>query len=53
MDRLQNAIVAICRFGTGLAFAVLIAAVMTQVLGRSVFASSPPWTEELTRYAML
>lgn len=53
MARMQNAIVAICRFGTGIAFMVLIFAVVTQVLGRSVFASSPPWTEELTRYAML
>jgi TRAP-type transport system small permease protein len=53
MARLQTALVAACRFGTGLAFAVLIVAVTTQVLGRSVFHSSPPWTEELTRYAML
>ena len=42
-----------CRIGTGLAFAVLIGAVTTQVVGRSILHSSPPWTEELTRYAML
>lgn len=53
MTKVQDAIVALCRFGTGLGFTVLIFAVVTQVLGRSVFASSPPWTEELTRYAML
>jgi len=32
---------------------VLIAAVLIQVLGRSVFSNSPVWTEELTRYALL
>lgn len=53
MTKVQDTIVALCRLGTGLAFMVLIGAVLTQVVGRSVFASSPPWTEELTRYAML
>lgn len=53
MNKVQGGIVALCRLGTGLAFLVLIVAVVTQVLGRTVFASSPPWTEELTRYAML
>lgn len=38
---------------TGAAFLVLIAAVVVQVLGRSVFLSSPVWTEELTRFALL
>lgn len=41
------------RAATGIAFLVLIAAVLIQVLGRSVFASSPVWTEELTRFALL
>lgn len=53
MASFQNVLVSICRFGTGIGFLVLIFAVLTQVLGRSVFNSSPPWTEELTRYAML
>jgi TRAP-type transport system small permease protein len=53
MTKFQNALVAICRIGTGIGFLVLIFAVVTQVLGRTVFTSSPPWTEELTRYAML
>ena len=53
MARLSSAFIALCRIGTGLGFLVLIVAVLTQVLGRSVFSSSPPWTEELTRYAML
>ncbi len=34
------------------AFAVLALAVLTQVLGRSV-GSSPVWTEELTRFALI
>lgn len=38
---------------TGLAFMVLIGSVLVQVLGRSVFADSPVWTEELTRFALL
>ena len=41
------------RFATGLAFCVLIAVVLVQVLGRSVFANSPVWTEELTRFSLL
>jgi TRAP-type transport system small permease protein len=38
---------------TGLSFMVLIGSVLVQVLGRSVFADSPVWTEELTRFALL
>jgi TRAP-type transport system small permease protein len=53
MTKVQNALIATCRVGTGIGFAVLIFSVVTQVLGRTVFMSSPPWTEELTRYAML
>ncbi len=53
MPRLQSALIGLCRLGTGLAFSVLIVAVTVQVTGRSLFNSSPPWTEELTRYAML
>jgi TRAP-type transport system small permease protein len=47
------ALIALFRLAVGLAFAVLIFAVLVQVLGRSVFASSPVWTEELTRFALL
>lgn len=43
----------ICRAATGLAFCVLTIAVLVQVLGRSVFANSPVWTEELTRFSLL
>lgn len=43
----------LCRIGVGVAFAVLIAAVVIQVVGRSVIGNSPVWTEELTRFALL
>ena len=48
----KEALAAICRVGTGLAFAVLIVSVMIQVVGRTAGAS-PVWTEELTRFALL
>ena len=51
-QKLIQAIVLVARLGTGLCFAVLIASVLIQVLGRTL-ASSPVWTEELTRYALL
>jgi TRAP-type transport system small permease protein len=41
------------RVAAGLAFAVLGAAVIIQVVGRTFLASSPVWTEELTRFALL
>ncbi len=53
MTKMHDALIAICRIGTGLGFAVLIVAVLVQVVGRSVLNSSPPWTEELTRFALL
>lgn len=52
MKRIKNVVVLVCSVGTGAAFFVLMAAVLTQVLGRTL-ASSPVWTEELTRFAML
>jgi TRAP-type C4-dicarboxylate transport system permease small subunit len=42
----------LARLGAGFAFAVLMAAVLLQVFGR-LAGSSPVWTEELTRYALL
>jgi TRAP-type transport system small permease protein len=51
--QIYAAVIALFRLAVGLAFAVLIFAVLVQVLGRSVFASSPVWTEELTRFALL
>lgn len=41
------------RIGTGLSFLILIIAVTVQVVGRSFVDSSPVWTEELTRFALL
>ena len=52
LKKVEDIIVQVCRAGIGLAFAVLITAVLIQVLTRT-FGSSPVWTEELTRYALL
>jgi TRAP-type C4-dicarboxylate transport system permease small subunit len=49
---LIHPIVFLARLGVGLSFAVLIVAVLTQVVGRLIGAS-PVWTEELTRFALL
>ena len=50
--RAGDMLTSLCRFGAGAAFAVLIVAVSVQVAGRT-FGSSPVWTEELTRFALL
>lgn len=52
MHRAEKLLFHFCRAGIGLSFLVLIVAVLTQVIGRTLSAS-PIWTEELTRYAML
>jgi len=52
IQSIQTVIVKACRAGVGLAFCVLIGAVLYQVIGRSIGMSSV-WTEELTRYALL
>ncbi len=41
------------RAATGLAFLVLMGAVLIQVFGRTFIGSSPVWTEELARFALL
>ena len=52
IDKIIHLITRLAQWGTGVAFAVLIAAVLIQVTGRlSGFAAV--WTEELTRYALL
>ena len=51
-EKVISALVMLFRLGAGLAFAVLMATVMLQVVGR-INGSSPVWTEELTRYALL
>ena len=53
MTHAISLLIRVSRAGIGLAFAVLMAAVLIQVLGRSVFSDSPVWTEELTRFALL
>ncbi|MCB1885756.1 MAG: TRAP transporter small permease [Geminicoccaceae bacterium] len=44
---------ALFRAMTGLAFLVLIASVLIQVVSRMLLPSSPVWTEELSRFALL
>ncbi|MSU90724.1 TRAP transporter small permease subunit [Rhodobacteraceae bacterium 2CG4] len=51
-NRAIQVVVLAARIGTGVSFAVLIGAVLIQVVGRSAGAS-PVWTEELTRFALL
>lgn len=52
LDRLTRLLAAVCMVGVGLSFATLIVVVLTQVVGRTI-GSSPVWTEELTRFALL
>jgi TRAP-type transport system small permease protein len=44
---------ALCRLGTLLAFAMLVAVVLLQVLGRVPGVPSPPWTEEVSRFGLV
>ena len=53
MTAIMNILRIVLRFGTGLSFLVLMGAVTVQVVGRSFVGSSPVWTEELTRFALL
>lgn len=46
-------VAAVCRWGTLAATAVLIAVVTLQVLGRIPGFPSPPWTEEVARFALV
>ncbi|MDV7141354.1 TRAP transporter small permease subunit [Tropicimonas sp. TH_r6] len=52
LDRLTKLLAAICMVGVALSFATLITVVLIQVVGRTI-GSSPVWTEELTRFALL
>lgn len=51
-ERFTHLIVVLARIGAGVAFAVLMGAVLLQVVGR-LTGNAPVWTEELTRYALL
>ena len=53
MSGLTQAMRVVLRLGVGISFLVLIGAVTVQVVGRSFVGSSPVWTEELTRFALL
>ena len=60
MEKLNSIISAISRFTAKiidlivvLMFSVLIVSCVTQVFMRSVLNASPPWTEELARYAFM
>ncbi|KUJ81306.1 C4-dicarboxylate ABC transporter substrate-binding protein [Ruegeria profundi] len=52
MKRVHHSMTLICRIGALVAFSVLIIAVLTQVIGRTI-GNSPVWTEELTRFALI
>jgi len=52
IETLTKLLIWLARAGAGLAFTVLIVAVLVQVVGRSI-GNSPVWTEELTRFALL
>ncbi|HSF91279.1 MAG TPA: TRAP transporter small permease [Paracoccaceae bacterium] len=51
-EKITHVFTRLAQWGTGLAFAVLMGAVLIQVVGR-LSGNSPVWTEELTRYALL
>lgn len=57
MRKLLSAVVAgavtLCRWGTLAASAVLIVVVTFQILGRLPGFPSPPWTEEVARFALV
>ncbi len=48
-----NGLLAVCRGGTLISFAVLIVVVTLQVLGRIPGFPSPSWTEEVARFALV
>ena len=52
LERIRNVLILLATVGVALSFSVMIAAVLIQVVGRT-WGSSPVWTEELTRFALL
>lgn len=52
MQKIEELLVFVFRAMIGISFAVLIGAVLMQVVGRLI-NNSPIWTEELTRFALL
>ena len=54
MLKLVHVVSAVLRWATGLSFAILMVAVLVQVVTRTFSSGgSPVWTEEVTRYALL
>ena len=49
----MGVVTGLSRAVVGIAFAVLSASVIIQVVSRTLLESSPIWTEELTRFALL
>ena len=52
LDLVQSVVVSVFRAAVGISFLVLIVAVLWQVVGR-LGGTSPVWTEELSRFALL
>lgn len=52
LERINLIVLRLAQFGLFISFALLLGSVMIQVVGR-ISGSSPVWTEELTRYALL
>lgn len=50
---LVAAVSGVCRLSTLLAFAMLVAVVLLQVLGQIPNIPSPPWTEAVARFALV
>lgn len=53
MGRTVAIVTLLFRIGVGVAFAVILASVTIQVVSRNFLPTSPVWTEELTRFALL
>ena len=53
LHSIDRYMVMLCRAGLFAGFMVLMVAVLVQVIGRTFVHSSPVWTEELTRFALL
>ncbi len=53
LHSIDRYMVMLCRAGLFAGFMVLMMAVLVQIIGRTFVHSSPVWTEELTRFALL
>jgi TRAP-type C4-dicarboxylate transport system permease small subunit len=53
MRRLIAVLIAVCRFLVLISMLVLMTSVTVQIFARTFLPTSPIWTEEVTRYALL